>query len=89
MNEEPKKPANDIDEFKQPGTNKALRRVSTVRFAEGTKDGPPNRTGPPAIRKMSCLDEAPKESKWQGLVKSFKNFWGFKNKTSKIEEIKV
>ena len=88
LDDEPAKPANLNEAFKKPGTNIALRRVPTVRFAEGTK-GPSNTRGPPQIRKMSCVDEVPKESKWQGLIKCFRNFWNFKSKTSKVQEIKV
>ena len=89
LNDEPKKPENLYEGFRKPGTNIALRRASTVRFAEGTKEGPPIRTGPPPIRKMNCIDEAPKQTKWQGLVKTFRNFWNSKNKSSKVQEIKT
>ena len=88
LDDEPVKPVNLNDAFKKPGTNIALRRASTVRFAGETK-GPSNTRGPPQIRKMSCVDEAPKESRWQGLIKGFRNFWNFKSKTSKVQEIKV
>ena len=84
LKDEPVKPANFNETFKKPGTNIALRRASTVRFAEGTKEGPSR--GPPQIRKMSCIDEAPKQSRWQGLLRGFKNLF---SKTSKVQEIKA
>ena len=66
--------------FKQPGTNSALRKASTAGLTEGPPGGPPN------IKRLSCVDEEPKASKWQGM-NCFKYCFGT-TRSSSVMEIK-